>query len=84
MGMEDKKLVSKAGIVFDLILTIIFGVYITWVCSHHVPGASLESTRWLFGAFAAVPVTGTFWLALCLGRVTIVDMMRRRSAGKDF
>lgn len=82
--MEDKKLISKGAIFFDLILTLLFGVFMTWVCSDHIPGASLQSTRWIFGAFAAVPVTGTFWLALCLGRVTIVDMFRRRAEGKDF
>jgi len=81
--MEDKKLISTTAIIFDLILTLFFGIFMTWVCSHHAPGASLESTRWIFGAFAAVPVTGTFWLALCLGRVTIVDMLRRRAIGKD-
>lgn len=81
--MEDKKLISKGGILFDLIITLIFGIYMTWVCSHHVPGASMESTRWIFGAFAAIPVTGTFWLALSLGRVTIIDMIRRRRMGKD-
>lgn len=82
--MEDKKLISTTAIIFDLILTFLFGIFMTWVCSHHAPGASLESTRWILGAFAAIPVTGTFWLALCLGRVTIVDMLRRRAVGKDF
>lgn len=82
--MEDEKLISTGGIIFDLILTLLFGIFMTWVCSHHAPGASLESTRWVLGAFAAVPVTGTFWLALCLGRVTIVDMRRRRAIGKDY
>lgn len=81
--MEDKKLISKGGIIFDLILTLIFGIYMTWVCSHHAPGATLESTKLILGAFTAIPITGTFWLALCLGRVTIIDMIRRRRIGKD-
>lgn len=82
--MEEKKLISTGAIFFDLILTLIFGVFMTWVCSHHAPGASLQLTKWIVGAFAAIPVTGTFWLALCLARITIVDMFRRRAVGKDF
>lgn len=76
--MEEKKLISTGGIIFDLVITLLFGIFMTWVCSHHTPPLAKESTRLLVGAFAAVPITGTFWIALNLARLTMVDMFRRR------
>lgn len=82
--MEERKLISKGGIIFDLFVTLLFGIFMTWVCADHAPPAAKESTRLIVGAFAATPITGTFWLALNLCRVTVVDMFRRRKENKDF
>ena len=76
--MEEKKLISTGGIIFDLVITILFGIYMTWICGHHTPPLAKESTRLIVGAFAALPITGIFWLSLNLLRLTMVDMLRRR------
>lgn len=76
--MEEKKLISTGGIIFDLVITVLFGIYMTYVCSHHTPPLAKESTRLIVGAFAALPITGIFWLSLNLARLTIVDMLRQR------
>ena len=82
--MEDRKLISTGGVFFDLVLTLFFGVFMTMVCSEHAPPMTSGSAKVMIGAFTAVPITGTFWLALNLFRVTVVDMVRRRKQGKDY
>jgi len=76
--MEEKKLISKSGVIIDLVITIIFGIYMTWVCSHHAPPLAKESTALMVGFFAAIPVIGTFWLAISLFRITLADTLIQR------
>lgn len=78
----EKKLITKGGFIFDLVITLIFGVFMTWLCSHHAPPLAKESTRLMVGFFAALPVTGTFWLGVSLFRVTVLDMRRTRQEKK--
>lgn len=80
--MEEKKLLSKLGIIFDLVITVVFGIFMTWLCSHHAPPLAKASTRWMVGFFAAIPVTGTFWLGMCLFRITVMDMLNSRKEKK--
>ena len=82
--MEDRKLISKGGILFDLVLTILFGIFMTMVCAEHAPPMTSGNTKLMIGAFTAVPITGTFWLGLSLFHVTLVDTIRRRRQGKDY
>lgn len=83
LHMEDKKLISKLGIFFDLIVTLIFGIFITLICSHHAPPLAQTSTRYIVGFFAAIPVTTTFWLGITLFRITLVDMLRTRQEKRN-
>lgn len=81
--MEEKKLISKTGIIFDVVVTLIFGVFMTWICSHHAPPLAKTSTCWIVGFFAAIPVTATFWLGMNLFRITLVDMLRTRQENRN-
>ncbi|OIO59896.1 MAG: hypothetical protein COZ46_00485 [Verrucomicrobia bacterium CG_4_10_14_3_um_filter_43_23] len=75
--MDNKKLISKGGIFFDLLLTAAFFVFMTTVCIPHVP-AQTETMRLIFGIYGSTCLTGVFWLALQLFRVTRVDYARSR------
>ena len=73
-NQEQKKLIGPVGIVFDLILTVVFYFYMASVLVNHV---HLEvDNKVLMGAFAALPLAGGFWLAINMLRVTWVDHKR--------
>lgn len=75
--MEDKKLTTTKSVIFDIFLSIIFLVYMTFVCAEHAP-AQTESMRYIVGAYTATCLTGVFWIAVQLFRVTLVDQLNRR------
>lgn len=77
MENEKAKLVGKGAIVFDLLLTILFFVYMTSVCISHVQSDTVRM-QYIIGAYGASCVAGVFWLALQLLRVTCVDQMRKK------
>lgn len=81
MEEQPKSLISKSGIVLDIVLSIIFFIYMTKVCIPHVP-AQTTQMQVLFGSFTAVPLTYTFWMAIQFFRVTFVDQRRRSKEGK--
>lgn len=74
---EQQKLVGPVGVIFDLILTIVFFFFMVKICMAHAPA---ESLKWqlIAGGFCALPITGVFWLAINLFRVTLVDQLRRK------
>jgi len=77
---EEAKLTTPGRIVFDLLLTGLFFVFMTYVLRPFVP-AQTEFYTWLFSGFTALPLTGVFWLATQMFRVTLTDQMRRKKAG---
>ncbi len=75
--MSQQKLTTPGTIAFDLVLTAIFFVFMTWLL---VP-FTFPSPMWgtyLQSAFAAMPITGVFFLALEMFRVTATDHYRRK------
>lgn len=76
---QADKLVKPGGTIVVILLTILFYAFMTKVLMGHVPAQTFK-LQLIFGAFAAVPVTGGFWLALELFRVTFVDQLRRKRA----
>ena len=86
--MESKRphLVTKQGIVIDLILTVLFFAFMmtpsvgSWVnpvgLFKHVPWTEAPLwARWAGAAYCATCLSGVFWMALCLFRVTLVDQL---------
>lgn len=82
MKKPQERLATSGGIIFDLVVTGVFFLYMTSVCMGHVP-ASTYFMKLVFGAFGAVPVTGLFWLALGFLRVTWVDQVRRNKEKQE-
>lgn len=82
MKGDYQKLMSSGSIIFDLVLTGLFFIFMTNVCMDHVP-AETFTMRLFFGSFTAVSLTGVFWLAIACLRVTWVDQVRRKKEGKQ-
>jgi len=74
------KLVTKQGAIVDVILTVIFFVIMTSVLKNHVPWVeSGEVAVLLGGAYASACLSGVFWLALSLFRVTLADQVLQKA-----
>lgn len=86
--MESKrpKLVTKQGILVDLVLTVLFFTFLmtpkigSWTnpvgIIKHVPWT--EAPQWAIlagAAYCSVCLSGVFWMALTLFRVTLVDQL---------
>ena len=73
---EDKPLVSKTGIAVDLILSIAFFLFMFWVLMPHVPSEDPLAVKIVAG-MTSLCMTGVFWIAAGMFRVTLVDYQRR-------
>ncbi|MEM0966750.1 MAG: hypothetical protein AAGJ81_11430 [Verrucomicrobiota bacterium] len=80
--MSEKKLTSPVTILIDLALTGAFFVFMTVMLRPFVP-AQTPLYVWGFAAFTALPLTGVFWLASQMFRVTLTDQLRRSKAEKE-
>lgn len=72
--IDDRKLVSKKGILLDLILSFIFLGYMYTVMLDHVPFYE-GPLRYITALYCAAPLSGVFWLAVQCLRVTWVDQI---------
>jgi len=75
----EKKLVGKTAVVVDIGIAGLFYVFMAFALRAHVPFQGSQNVA-LWGAVTAIPVTGVFWLALQMFRVTLVDQIRRRKS----
>jgi hypothetical protein len=79
MDHSKPKLVTKQGAIIDVTLTIIFFVAMTNVLKNHVPWVEAgEFAVLLGGAYASACLSGVFWLALSLFRVTPADQVLQK------
>ena len=76
-NQAEEKLVSKRGIVVDLILTVIFFFFMKGVLEAHVPSGDPAIIS-LVSGFTSFCLTLVFWLAVSMLHVTWVDWARRR------
>lgn len=79
MDNSKPKLVTKQGAIIDITLTLIFFVAMTDVLKNHVPWVEAgEFAVLLGGAYASACLSGVFWLALSLFRVTLADQVLQK------
>ena len=79
--MEDrsKELLSRKGLVIDLVLALVFFLAFTFlVIPPHVPA---ESPAWIlfWSAYTSLSLAAVFWMGLQLFRVTLVDFQQRQT-----
>jgi len=60
--------VTPLRVAVDLVLTIVFFIYMYTVVSTHVPSTAPKMIL-LWGAYTSACITGVFWLALQMFRV---------------
>ena len=73
----DKPLVSQRGLVFDFVLAISFFLFMSWVLIPHIPSQDPMAVKIVAG-MASFCMTGVFWIAINMLRVTWVDYSRRK------
>ena len=78
MEKSEEKLVSRKGLVFDLVITVIWFVFFAVILQPYVP-AQTELYRTVFAIFTSACLTGVFWLAINMFRVVRVDQTRRNN-----
>ena len=76
---EDKPLVSKKGLAFDLILTVAFFLFMREVLVPHVPSEDPLAVN-IVSSMTSFCMSGVFWIALNMFRVTLVDYSRRQGS----
>ena len=74
---NDKPLVSKAGIGFDLFLASLFFLFMREVLAGHVPSEDPTAIT-VVSTMSSIAMTGIFWIATNMLRVTWVDYYRNR------
>lgn len=67
---QMKNLVSPGSLAVDAVLVAAFFAYMYTVMAKHVPSDDPAMIR-LWGAYTAACMTGVFWLALQMFRVTL-------------
>lgn len=72
MSDRTKELISRKGIVVDLVLTALWLTFFSWILRPYVPAQS-EVFVTGFSIYTAVCLTGVFWLALSMFRIVFVD-----------
>ena len=74
---NEQPLVSKKGIVIDLILTVLFFFYMRDVLIPHVPSEDPTAVN-IVASMTSFCMSGVFWMAVNMFRVTLVDYQRTR------
>jgi len=80
MDNMKPKLITKQAVVIDLVLTVVFFVWITSILKKHVPWSEAGETAVLLGAaYCGACLSGVFWMSLSLFRVTLADQMLQKT-----
>ena len=74
---KDKPLISFYGLIFGTLLSIAFFFFMTYVLMPHVPSEDPTTVKIVAG-MTSFCMTGVFWLAANMFRVTYVDFQRTK------
>lgn len=74
---SPQPLISKKGIVIDLFLTGLFFLFMREVLVPHVPSQDPIAVN-IVSSMTAFCMSGVFWLAAGMFRVTLVDYIRNQ------
>ncbi len=76
---NEKPLISRNGIIIDLLLSVAFFIYMFFVLKPHVPSEDPTAIAIVAG-MTSFCMTGVFWLAANMFRVTLVDFQRNKKS----
>ena len=78
---ENVPLISKKGLIFDLVLTVIFFFFMRDVLIPHVPSQDPTAVN-IVASMTSFCMSGVFWLAAGMFRVTLVDYLNNQPEKK--
>jgi hypothetical protein len=70
MDQPDQKLMTPVSFVVDMVLCIVFGIYMYSVLSTHVPSQDPKMIL-IWGLYTTSCMVALFWLALQMFKVTL-------------
>jgi len=76
---SDQPLVTKKGVIVDLVLSVLFFLFMREVLVPHVPSQDPTSV-FIVSSMTAFCMTGVFWIAANMFRVTRVDYNLRKKS----
>jgi hypothetical protein len=76
---SDQPLVTKKGVFVDLVLSVLFFLFMREVLVPHVPSQDPTSV-FIVSSMTAFCMTGVFWIAANMFRVTRVDYNLRKKS----
>lgn len=76
---SDQPLVTKKGVSVDLVLSVLFFLFMREVLVPHVPSQDPTSV-FIVSSMTAFCMTGVFWIAANMFRVTRVDYNLRKKS----
>ncbi len=76
---EETKLVSRNGLIVDGVLTALFFWFMLEVFKPHVPSTDPDTIT-LVAAYTSLCISGVFWFAAGMLRVTWVDWLRQKNS----
>jgi hypothetical protein len=74
---NEQPLISRKGLIFDGVLSLVFFIVMSSVLKPHVPSDD-ESVIMVVASMTSCCMTGVFWLAVNMFRVTLVDFQRTK------
>ncbi len=74
---SNQPLISKKGTVIDLLLTVLFFFFMREVLIPHVPSQDPLAVN-IVSSMTSFCMSGVFWLAAGMFRVTLVDHLRNQ------
>ncbi len=75
---SNQPLISKKGTVIDLLLTVLFFFFMREVLIPHVPSQDPLAVN-IVSSMTSFCMSGVFWLAAGMFRVTLVDHLRNQT-----
>ena len=78
---SSKPLIPKKGIVVDLFLTVLFFLFMREVLVPHVPSQD-PTTVMIVSSMTSFCMSGVFWIAAGMFRVTLVDYLNNQPEKK--
>jgi len=77
----SKPLITKKGVLIDLFLTVLFFLFMREILVPHVPSQD-PTTIAIVSSMTSLCMSGVFWIAAGMFRVTLVDYLNNQPEKK--
>jgi len=79
MSSTEEKKSQFGNPIVNLLITGLVFLFFTWILRPYVPAQS-ALLQWIFSAFMSITLTGTFYFAINMFMVTLIDHKNREES----